>query len=93
MTRTICGIAAPVAVYGVLAVPIGKIEVQGPPSLAWWLGIVSLVGTSTAGFVFTTKRLSRWQSAAFAIVYYPFVLALSFYVSLIVVGRLYHNFL
>jgi hypothetical protein len=92
--RTIIGIVAPIAAYAALAVPLGAMEAHGSSSTtSTWLFILCLVATSTLGFIFTTRRLTRWQSLAVAVVYYPIVLALSFYASLIVVGRLYDNFL
>jgi hypothetical protein len=91
--RIVFGTLAPVACYTMLAIPIGGIEAHGSPAVAWWLGILLLIATSTAGFVFTTKRLTKRQSIAIGVVYYPVVLALCFYASLIIVGRLYGNYL
>jgi hypothetical protein len=75
-----------------MEIPLGRME-GGTPTIAWWLAVSCLIATTTVGFVFTTKPLSRRQRLAAAVVYYPVVIALSLYAGLIVVGRLYDNYL
>lgn len=89
--RLILCVAAPVFWNAGAAIPIGALERQG-----WdltWVVVGSLVFSATLGFVLLTKSVSRIRALFVGLVYYPFVLTLSFYAGLIVVGRMYRSYL
>ena len=89
--RIVIGIAAPVVVQAIVAVPIGALEQRG-----WdltWVVAGWLMVTTTGGFAALAKPLTARQRWLVALVYYPTVLLLSLYVGLLVVGRLYGAYL
>ena len=90
--RFVAGTATPIAGYALISILVGRFD-NTAPTLAWWLAVFGLIGTSAFGFFFTTKPLTRRQTLLVGVVYFPVVIALSFYAGLVVVGRLYGNFI
>jgi hypothetical protein len=82
-SRILKAIALPLVAQALLAFPLGALEVRGWHHLTEVV-VLCTVATTTGGFLIIARLLTARQAMAVALVYYPIMMGLSFFVFLTV---------
>jgi hypothetical protein len=89
--RTLVSIVLPLGCNALLTIPLGALEQRG-----WditWPVLLTFAASSTWGFLTLPKPLSKKVAISVAIVYYPLMIATSFYIGFVIIGRVYGSYL